>query len=206
MSRNKLNRLTVLVIERSDRGSAWRVTAEMLWDPPVSKDSVEWFWAISWNKGYYDYVPCLLSYDSDTKCANLSFNEEQLDFKVGDSLFCFRAYWQGYHFRMVDDPGWPWRQITWRSSAAKESFFTDAEGNRWRVLQDSTGQKSRLYPMREQDSAEVLMIDWDHEHCELCNTHIENGFTAFQDEDSHFLCVACYEKYVLPHDLTFLTE
>ena len=48
---------------------------------------------------------------------------------------------------------------------------------------------------------------WDHEHCALCNVHIDAGSPqGYIDPKENWLCPDCYERYALPRDLSFVTE
>ena len=58
-----------------------------------------------------------------------------------------------------------------------------------------SGSKVRLIPS-----------GWDHEHCELCNSHIDIDMVGFCDPDDRGVCENCYSRYVLRHDLAFVDE
>jgi hypothetical protein len=51
--------------------------------------------------------------------------------------------------------------------------------------------------------AEVVKGAWDHEHCEICWTHIRPGHKAYYTCPS-FLCKRCYKRHVEAGDLSFL--
>ena len=55
-------------------------------------------------------------------------------------------------------------------------------------------------------AAVVVPNGWDHEHCELCNAHIDPGGTGYVDHSDHWVCAGCYTKYVAVHDLSFLYD
>ena len=106
------------------------------------------------------------------------------------------GYWQAYHVDMILDGNWEGR--TFVSTPAR--YFR---------LDGVTGWQPDGAPLPE--GAEDLGIrdgGWDHEHCELCGTHIGAGgdHHGFEDPEEHWLCDACYYTYALPRDLAFLTE
>lgn len=45
---------------------------------------------------------------------------------------------------------------------------------------------------------------WDHEHCGICNVHVDPGDEFYQREYV-FICRTCFEKFVRTHDLSFLS-
>jgi len=52
----------------------------------------------------------------------------------------------------------------------------------------------------------IIKGGWDHEHCELCNAHIEADTYGYLDLGEHWVCVGCYERFVMNHDLSFMNS
>jgi hypothetical protein len=54
----------------------------------------------------------------------------------------------------------------------------------------------------------VRAVDWDHEHCEICQETIGTGGAAagFRDQDDHGLCQTCHARYAIAHDLSFVAD
>ena len=76
----------------------------------------------------------------------------------------------------------------------KKIRFSPADSNVYR--RSPQGEASTLEP-------EIRAGGWDHEHCILCMAEISlyPGCQpeAYTDEsEDEWLCIACYEKYVLP--------
>jgi ribosome-binding protein aMBF1 (putative translation factor) len=56
------------------------------------------------------------------------------------------------------------------------------------------------------DEAQVVTDGWDHEHCELCNKHIDPGDYACINTDRLWVCLSCFDNYAKPRDLSFVDE
>lgn len=52
----------------------------------------------------------------------------------------------------------------------------------------------------------IVPSGWDHEHCELCKSHIDRGMFGYCDSQDRWMCENCYERYVVPRDLPFVDE
>ena len=91
------------------------------------------------------------------------------------------------------------------------SIIEGREVKVWTKLSPVNVQRgqSRHYPATDQTSTagnkvRLVPSGWDHEHCELCDTHIKVGDYGFVDSGEHWVCEGCYAKYVTTHDLSFL--
>jgi hypothetical protein len=139
---------------------------------------------------------------------------------IGSKLPYLDGYWQAYHVWMVLEPRWTWKPVLFQARDAIGRKFQEQvqmidgpESKEWIEIKELAGQggKRRYYPVGpERPTAFSINADgivasgWDHEHCELCNTHIEPGVQAYVDPSEHWVCKGCYTKYVLPHDLSFI--
>lgn len=49
---------------------------------------------------------------------------------------------------------------------------------------------------------------WDHEHCEICMATISPRAQpeGYADQKDRWVCIRCYETYVVPRSLAFFTE
>lgn len=118
----------------------------------------------------------------------------------GAKLAYLSAYWQAHHVWMILDGGLRWEKIIFREMAAVRESFTAADGKHYTKL-------SKLQPGKNIPAqAEVVAGGWDHEHCELCNKHIDPGDFAYTTRDGLWVCLSCFEKYVEPKDLSFVND
>ena len=73
------------------------------------------------------------------------------------------------------------------------------------------GNQSRYCPATDQTllegpNAQLVAGGWDHEHCSLCNVHINTGDFGYCDPKKRWMCEKCYERYVMRRDLAFVDE
>jgi hypothetical protein len=63
------------------------------------------------------------------------------------------------------------------------------EQDAYHVASPYTGQEY------DAEKFEVVEAGWDHEHCHVCNAHIEPGDEYWQSDEPHplELCLACYQ-------------
>lgn len=102
-------------------------------------------------------------------------------FKIGNSYPFMGGYW-GERARLVYDSSREWQKVEF-------------------VPHDTV----RYYP---DGKTEVVEGGWDHEHCEICGQTISpfelgNGY-GYQDQDDSWVCLTCYEQYVMPKSLDFI--
>lgn len=140
---------------------------------------------------------------------------------VGASLAYVNGYWDASLIKMVVQPEWDWQKIVYATSDAVACRYENAEsagtpkkqGTVWRKI---SPEELRIgHPiLREPWEGQHLVGEpwvvpggWDHEHCKICMKHIDPGDTAYVDpEDRWWFCGLCGEKYVLPHDLSFVDD
>jgi hypothetical protein len=102
------------------------------------------------------------------------------------------GWWQAFHVSLILDTAHPWEQVTF---AARDALQSRMPG--YRVLQERMGEP----PTPDE---EIVPGAWDHEHCMLCNAHIDPGDVAYTDPENNWLCAACYTTFAEPHDLSFV--
>lgn len=47
---------------------------------------------------------------------------------------------------------------------------------------------------------------WDHEQCELCNSHLDPNDSGYRDSMDRRICLRFYEHYVKTHDLSLVDD
>lgn len=114
---------------------------------------------------------------------------------------------------MVEDGPESWLEHIFSASDAVEDTFTAADGGAWRRLAKAPttpadhSSISFTSSIGEHSAARIVPGGWDHEHCSLCNGHIDPGDRFFYSQEyCEFLCVACYERYVTGRDIGFVFE
>jgi hypothetical protein len=161
----------------------------------------------------------LKSFDKETNSATLTCDEREEPILVGRSLAYLGRYWRPHNIWMVLDTEWKWERKQFQGIdavaedyEAKDISIVDGrEVKVWTKLQPvrDTGSQSRHYPASDQNSprgseSTLVPTGWDHEHCDLCNTHIDVRGFGYCDHDEHWLCEKCYERYVATRDLAFV--
>ena len=141
---------------------------------------------------------------------------------LGSALPYVDGYWQAFHVWMVAEPLWIWEKTEFQLSDAVGRRFTAKqpqliEGQEvwdWIEVLKEPGGRGRYYPVFPGDPPKyevgpetgVVKGGWDHEHCQLCHQHIEAGSIGYVDRSDHWVCDACFWRYVAVHDLAFLDE
>ena len=174
-------------------------------------------WLLQPGGGYL--IGDLTIVDPNARTAAYLTSEQALPATVGSQFAFLSAHWQAFHVWMVLDPGWPWERRLFKASdaiarpfeAADASIIDGKEVRRWMEIKKADGSSpiTRIYPdLNGQASLPTDMIPggWDHEHCELCKNQIRAGDYGYIDSDGRWMCATCYEKYVLPRDLSFIGE
>lgn len=192
---------------------------EGLLEQQISPDDLQWFWLL-FGKGGYLCVS-LRSLNRETKAAVLTFEAIEEPDIVGQTLAYLSPYWQGYNVWMVLDPEWGWekKQFVGMDAIAEDfkskdiSIIGGREIKFWTKLSPAKGQQGqdRHYPATDQTSepttkTRVIPLGWDHQHCELCNAHIDIGMSGYCDRDDRWMCENCYGRYVMRRDLAFVDE
>jgi hypothetical protein len=184
----------------------------------VPTDGPQWFWLLFGKRG--SLCASVQSLDEDTKSAVLTFEAKEEPDVVGQTLAYLSPYWQAYNVWMVLDPAWGWEKKKFAGIDAiaedfesKDTSIVDGrEVKFWTKLSPANQRgQSRHYPSVDQASTpenkvHVVPLGWDHEHCELCNSHIDIGMFGYRDETGCWMCENCYSRYVVPHDLAFVDE
>lgn len=101
---------------------------------------------------------------------------------------------------LIEDGPSAWQELTFEPKDAVSIPFIDESGHKWRKISE-VNQGTTLEP-----EAEIIHNGWDHEHCLICNAHIEAGDRFYRHQsENEFLCARCYGKYGTTGDLSFLT-
>lgn len=142
----------------------------------------------------------LSSLDPQTSAALFDSTAVAIPAVQSASLPYLSTYWQAYHVWMILDDGLGWEKIGFHAVDAISESFTADDGRRYHKL--SKMQSDKDVPAE----AQVVISGWDHEHCELCNAHIDPGDYAYTNTDCLWVCVSCFKNYVRPKNLSFVDE
>jgi len=192
---------------------------ERSFDQIIAGRGPRWFWLLFGERGCL--CPMLKSFDKEANTAILTCQEKEEPRVVGSELAYLSPYWQAFHVWMVRDRNWGWerKQFQGTDAVAEDyeakdvSIVGDREVRVWTKLEPigaGSGQ-SRHYPATEQtlpvrSGTRPVPSGWDHEHCELCNEHIDAGMFGYCDSGERWMCEKCYERYVTRRDLAFADE
>jgi hypothetical protein len=114
--------------------------------------------------------------------------------RVGERYTWLDDYWQVPLVEAIADDTHEWRQFTFAASAATQFKKGNAIG--WQPV-------GKALPNGATDLG-IKPGGWDHEHCGVCNRHIDpDDPIGYTDDDGYFLCSPCYTKYGAHHDLSF---
>jgi hypothetical protein len=182
----------------TDDGGYTRFELDVNFDRVIENISPNWFWLLSDTKE--SFCAGLKSLDEETKAAILTVDVENEPKVVGHKLSYLSSYWQAYHVWMILEEGARWEKIVFHATDAIRVSTTAGDGK----------QIQGLRRMKQGDElpagAQVVTDGWDHEHCELCNKHIDPGDYAFINTDGLWVCLSCFDNYVSPKDLSFVDE
>jgi hypothetical protein len=157
-----------------------------------------WFWLL-FNDGEH-LCASLKAINQETKTAILTCDQKDEPKIIGKTLAYLSSYWQAHHVWMVLNEDLLWEKTGFRAVDAISESFTADDGRHYHKL-------SKLQPGKDvPPDAQVVTNGWDHEHCELCNKHIDSGDYAYINTDRLWVCVSCFDKYVSPKDLSFVDE
>jgi hypothetical protein len=92
---------------------------------------------------------------------------------IGIALAQLSSYWQPQHIWMIEDGPESWTEQVFSASDAVEDSFVEPNGQSWGRLSEASSAPSL------DSSSRVVPGGWDHEHCSLCNTHIDPGDRFF---------------------------
>jgi hypothetical protein len=185
----------------------------------IESTGPQWFWLLFGRNGYL--CAGVQSHNKETNAAVLTFEATDEPDIVGHTLAYLSPYWQGFHVWMVLDPNWGWekKQFLGADAIAQDfeskdtSIVEGREVKLWTKLTrvDVQRSPSRHSPSEEQTAipsgvTRLIPSGWDHEHCEMCNSHIDAGMFGYCDPDERWMCEKCYERYVTRRDLAFVDE
>jgi hypothetical protein len=188
-------------------------------DRVIHEIDPHWFWLLFDERGRV--CAKLQALDNETLVATLSCNETDEPQVNGKTLAYLSPRWQAYNVWMVLDPNWGWeRRQFYSTDAVAEDYDAgqiarvgDRDVRTWTKLEPIAGRTgtTRHYPFGEQTSSRsseprIIPGGWDHEHCELCRSHIEADDFGCCDPKGRWICEKCYEQYVVPHNLAFVDE
>lgn len=178
----------------------------------------QWFWLLFGERGCLS--PSLKCFDKKARTAILTCQEMGEPEVLGLKLAYLSPYWQAFHVWMVLDPTWGWERRQFQGTdalaenyEAKDVSVVDGREVRlWTKLEPTGGGRgqTRYYPTTDESSpaagTRLVPSAWDHEHCELCNEHIEAGMFGYCDPGERWMCENCHRRYVARRDLAFVDE
>ncbi len=186
-----------------------------IFDRAIKNISPNWFWLLFGARG--SLCASLKSLARETNEATLTCDLEHEPAILGMRLAYLSPYWRAFNVWMVGDPSWGWQKKQFHSldaiaeefEAENASIVDGSEVKTWTKLSPAQNERgvSRYYPASDLGAeSRVVPSVWDHEHCELCKSHIDAGVFGFCDPGDRWMCVKCYESYVVPHDLSCFIE
>ncbi len=114
--------------------------------------------------------------------------------RVGERYVWFHDYWQAPFVEAIADETTEWRQFKFKATDAQ--YFRLGNSTGWQEVGELLPEGAVLL--------EIKPGGWDHEHCDLCDIHIDaDNPLGYVDPDGHFLCSPCYQKYGTSHDVSF---
>ncbi len=147
------------------------------------------------NRG--DYIWANLVVLDRSACSVLATNERDRDLVrlgVGQRYVWFDDYWQAPFVEAIADEAVVWRKFVFEPSDGR--YFRQGEVIGWQEI-------GGPLPEGAIDLG-VKSGAWDHEHCDLCQGHIDLDHpVAYTNDAGYFLCSPCYEKYGKHHDVSF---
>ena len=153
--------------------------------------------------------------DSHSRTCAFQTETSKMTAKIGQSLAHLSAYWQAFNVWMVLDPNWGWRRNKVAQVGVKieikpvteETWVGKKRVTAWaEVNKEGGGPQTRYVPLFGKGQRPLnrkSLSKWGHETCTLCYSHIDAGKFGYVDPDARWMCLGCYRKYVVPHDLSF---
>jgi hypothetical protein len=160
--------------------------------------------------------------DVGAKKARLVTLQQTIPSLIGLSAPYLSGRWEPYHVWMVIEPEWIWSRAFFQVSDAmarscQEEGVPSIDGREvkeWIEIRKvgEENNRFRVYPVFSNGESNLPAVGpdgiikggWNHEHCDICNSHIESGQYEFRDLGGHTVCERCHFEYVIPHDLSFL--
>jgi hypothetical protein len=188
-------------------------------DRVIVEIDAHWFWLLIRENN--SLCATLRSLNKETMEALLTCDEKEEPNVAGQTLFYLSRYWQAENVWMILDPNWGWKRTRLEGIDAiaedyeshEVSIVDGREVKIWTKLvpTDKIGGLSRYYPSSDQDAPlntkpRIIPGGWGHEHCDFCKNPIDAGEFGYRDPGEHWMCEKCYERYVVPRDLSFVDE
>jgi len=186
--------------------------------PIQRRGEITWFWLLTSGRAA---VCVQWKSVGPGNVATLTADEKEMPEIVGKTLYYLSSAWDPRHVWMVLDEQWGWKRVLFQAvdaiaetfEATDVSIIDGREVKTWTKLSraDKRGSTERYAPPLDDTlpsgtAPRLVPGGWDHEHCELCREHIDNGDFGYQDKDDNWLCENCYDRYVKPHDLSFVDD
>jgi len=202
---SELPLFSVQEIERSAEEGRARLIGKFRTLDGVKEGEASFIW---WGPEFFDSIGAeVTELSQNTGEAMLLAAAEDIDeWSTGDVRY-LDGRWKAHHVWMISVPTWKFERrvfrttdafATRRSADAAPPLPNGAPPEFWLELSPlNSTERSRFCPNR--DIADGLVPGgWDHEHCELCEGHVDPGEIGFVDLGGHWLCRNCYERYVHP--------
>jgi hypothetical protein len=181
----------------TDDGGYTRFEIAGNFDRVIENIGPNWFWLLSDAKE--SFCASVKSLGEETKAAILTVDVKNEPRIVGQKLSYLSPYWQAYHVWMILEQGAFWKKVVFHATDAIRVSSTAADGKEIHGLK-------RMPQEGLPAEAQVVTGGWDHEHCELCNKHIDPGDYACTNTDGLWVCLSCFDNYVSPKNLSFVDE
>lgn len=183
------------------------------------RGEINWFWLLIGERA----TVCVQweHFDEGRRAATIVADEKERPDIAGKTLYYLSPAWEAYHVWMVLDEEWGWQRVLFQSvDAVAETFEANdvsivdgREVKTWTKLiraDKHTGTERYAPELADGPTSgaapRLMPGGWDHEHCQLCRAHIDDGDFGYRDRDDLWTCESCYEKYVKTHDLSFVDD
>ena len=138
----------------------------------------------------------VVTFDETTKCVSYDVFPDDIKHngvQVGTVLAWLSSYWDPLLIYAISRGPNVWRPLVFESGTA---YYW--EKGAWTNSEESARRSAGP------EGVTAVPGGWDHEHCDLCNKHIDDGdkFWLFEDQRPERLCVDCYDAVVPASDLT----
>lgn len=130
----------------------------------IEKIDPRWFWLL-FGEGL-SLCASLKSLDEETEAAILTCDVKDEPKIVGQAGAYLSPSWQAYHVWMILEEGARWEEVLFHATDAIRVSSTAGDGKEIHGLK-------RMPQGDLPAGAQVVTDGWDHEHCELCNKHID---------------------------------
>jgi hypothetical protein len=160
----------------------------------LDADGITWFYL--WLSATEAILPSLVELDKESGSAVISISPEDMrdTIRPGSALHWLDPYWREYHVTMILEG--QWKRIDF---IAEDAIHFEKGGKRGWAPLGATIPDGFVQTHIEKGG-------WDHEHCEICNSHIgsEGSAVGYKDENNRWLCPECHDKWAAPRSLGFL--